>query len=129
MLDASVAPRLIHANGAYDHDAIAAEIARRMDGRKDWQRDIIENKVMDLASQQRWPLLEAAVKSEWTAAEIDECDRLSRKANTQSISMRGNTTFEVLARQADAIADAVRRRAAAKMITAANAPAMQHAAE
>lgn len=122
-------PTLIHPNGALDRDAIAAELTRRMVGRKAWQRDLIEAKVMDLASEQRWPLLEAAVRTEWTDAERAEFDQLSDRACSQSISMRGNTTFTALARQADAIADAVRRRAAAKMVAGAPAPVLMQAAE
>lgn len=109
------APRLIHATGAYDEAAIAAEVARRMEGREDWQADMIEARVRDEASKQRWPIYERTLAAEWTADERAEHTRLHDAAHAQSISYRGNETMSSLYAQADAIRAAVEARARAKV--------------
>lgn len=118
-------PRLIHANGALDHDAIATEINRRMVGRKNWQFDIIEAKVRDAASRQRWPFVERAIAAEWTEAEHAEYWRLQDAKHATAISMVGLAEWDRITLMQAAIEDEVTARAKARV----DAPAMQHAAE
>lgn len=114
-ISTDAAPVLIHATGRLDESAIAAEIARQMEGAEPHHRHAIEREVREVASKQSWPLRCLAIGNEWTDAEHAEYFRLLEVARTRPVSFQGNIDMERIYAKADAIRFAVEARAKAKI--------------
>jgi len=108
---------LIHPDGSENRVAIEAEIRRRCDkqeAERGWaNRPYHEAHVLLDVAAQRWPLVEAEIKREWSPGERKAYQEALAAASSQSIDGAGNERYDALVRRARVIQESVQARAIA----------------
>jgi len=108
---------LIYPDGRENVAAIEAEIRRRcsaQEAERGWfNRDYHERHVLQEVAAQRWPLVEAEIKREWSPSERRAYLEALSVASRQSIDGPGNDRYDALVRRARIIQESVQARAIA----------------
>ena len=109
---------LIHPDGSENRVAIEAEIRRRCDkqeAERGWaNRPYHEHHVLQEVAGQRWPLVEAEIRKEWSPGERKAYLEALAAASSQSIDGAGNERYDGLVRKARLIQEVVTARAVRK---------------
>ena len=112
-----VVTRLINSDGSENRVAIEAEIRRRCDkqeAERGWaNRPYHERHVLQDVCAQRWPLIEAEIRREWSPGERKAYQEALAAASSQSIDGAGNERYDALVRRARIIQESVQARAIA----------------
>jgi len=106
---------LVHENGAWNSQAEAQEVDRRMAGRPEWQRAYLARQVREEASFERWPIWERQLSCEWTQSEKATLEFWMYARGLQPISRDGNEVYFDAGVKIDQLTNAIEARCEARL--------------